>query len=208
MLEIERKILEINVSAVEARIKKLLPKPRKIFSGLVRVRYFDFSGGRVQRKKDLLRVREILPTRGLPYTELVYKTYKGVKKNAKYFDECEIKIADRPSRGEAKQLMPRRGGASFSGAFETLTELFCLLGLQPVVYYEKKRTLYRQGRVSFEIDEHPKIPAFLEIEAPSPREIDEAVRALGLQAHEQTAETISELLARKYAKIKLNGLRF
>lgn len=189
MLEIERKILGIDVGAVEARIKKLHPKPRKVFSGLVRVRYFDFSDGRVRKKKDLVRVREIVPDRATTYTELVYKTYRGIKKDAKYFDECEAKI-------------------SAEGAFEIMSKFLRALGLQAVVYYEKRRTLYRWGKISFEVDEHPKIPPFLEIEAPSPAAIDRATAALELQRHEQTSETISELLSRKYPKIKLNGLRF
>ena len=62
--------------------------------------------------------------------------------------------------------------------------------------------------LEFEIDEHPKIPPFMEIEAPSPKYIEKTIAALGLQDHEQTADSIGELLRRKYKKVKLNGLVF
>lgn len=189
MKEIERKILGIDKKQLLARIKKLKPTSRKIFEGFVKIRYFDFPDGRIRKKRDLLRLRVITPKGQKPFTELVYKTFLGVKKGCKYFDELEFSIP---------------GGQDF----EKLSTLFVRLGLKKTVEYEKKRTLYTQGKIHFEIDEHPKIPAFLEIEAPSPRHIEKAIHRLGLENHEQTSETISELLRRKYPKISLNGLRF
>lgn len=189
MMEIERKILDINTRAVEAAIKKLKPAPQKIFQGLVRVSYFDFPDGRIRKKRDLLRVREFFARGEKPYTELVYKIYKGVKHGCKYFDECELVIAS-------------------PGAYETLAALFLRIGLKKSLYYEKKRTLYRTAKIQFEIDEHPKIPPFIEIEAKSPQHIDQAIKRLKLKDHEQTAESIAQLMERKYTKIKLNGLTF
>lgn len=189
MKEIERKILGINKHKLFSRIKTLKPRPRKIFEGRVKIRYFDFPDGRIRKKRDLLRIRVISPKGAKPFTELVYKKYLGVKKGCKYFDELEFPIPG-------------------SQNFEKLSILFARLGLKKTVEYEKKRTLYVQGKIHFEIDEHPKIPAFLEIEAPSPVHIEKAIRRLGLQNHEQTSETISELLRRKYPKFKLNDLRF
>ncbi|MBI2639169.1 class IV adenylate cyclase [Candidatus Peregrinibacteria bacterium] len=189
MKEIERKILEIDKRKLFSRIKTLKPRPRKIFEGKVTIRYFDFPDGRIRKKRDLLRLRVISPKGAKPFTELVYKTYLGIKKGCKYFDELEFPIPG-------------------SQDFERLTKFFAQLGLKKTVEYEKKRTLYAQGKVHFEIDEHPKIPAFLEIEAPSPQHIEKAIRQLGLENHEQTAESIGELLKRKYPKISLNGLKF
>lgn len=189
MKEIERKILGIDKRKLISRINTLKQRPRKIFEGRVHIRYFDFPDGRIRKKRDLLRLRVIIPTGRKPFTELVYKKYIGVKKGCKYFNELEFPIPG-------------------SQDFEKLTQFFERLGLKKVVEYEKKRTLYSQGKIHFEIDEHPKIPAFLEIEAPSPAHIEKAIRQLGLENHEQTSETISELLRRKYPKISLNGLRF
>src|SRR3989338_9894801 len=92
MMEIERKILEIDVASVKRAILKLSPRPEKLFEGLVRINYFDFPDHRIHGKRDLLRVREFTEKGRKPFTELVYKTYKGVKAGCKYFDECEIKL--------------------------------------------------------------------------------------------------------------------
>lgn len=199
MLEIERKILDINAREVEARIKKLRPQPKKVFSGLVRVSYFDYPDRRILKRKDLLRVREILPgTRRAraapPFTEFVYKIYKGIHNNCKIFEELEIK-----EKGKEK--------------FAQFSALLKKLGFIRTLCYEKKRTLYewrprKNELINFEIDEHPKIPAFLEIEAPGARRINFAIRILGLQKHEQTADSIAQLIKRKYPKIKLNRLKF
>ncbi len=201
MMEIERKILEIDVGKVKRAILKLPPtgtpasRPKKLFEGLLRINYWDFPDHRIYKKRDLLRVREFVPAHASgrgnskPYTELVYKTYKGVKYGCKYFDECEVNFV---GPGHGAQI----------GAFLEKLEV------KKVLYYEKKRTLFAWGKIKFEIDEHPKIPPFMEIEAPSPMGINRAIIALGIQDHEQTSETIGELLARKYKKVKLNGLVF
>lgn len=189
MMEIERKILGIKNKELTTRILRLRPRPKKIFEGLVRVKYFDFTDNRIKKKRDLLRLRKISPRDEKPYTELVYKTFKCVKNMCKYFDELEFKFVGRDD-------------------FENLSALFKKIGLEQTLYYEKRRTLYSWKNLNFEIDEHPKIPAFLEIEAPSPSAIDKAIKALGLGEYEQTAENISELMKRKYLKVKLNGLKF
>lgn len=188
-LEIERKVLEINKRALVAKILRLKPRPEKLLEGLVRVHYFDFPDRRIYKKKNLLRVREFIPRKKTAYTELVYKTYRGVKKGCKLFDECEMVF---PGRAAEPQLR----------AF-----LACL-GLKQTAYYEKRRTLFAYKNVKFEIDEHPGIPPFVEIEGPSSAVIESAIRLLGLQDLEQSAETISELLARKYGGRKLDGLVF
>ena len=188
MLEIELKILEINKKEVISRIKKLKPKPQKLFEGLVRVKYFDFPDKRIYRKKNLLRLRQFIPKRKKSYIELVYKICKGVKNGCKYFDEIEFTLPN--------------------GNFQKLSKFFKQLCLKQALYYEKKRTLYRYGKTKFEIDEHPRIPVFLEIEGPSPSAIKKAITWLGLGNNEQSSETIEELLKRKYPRVKLNKLTF
>lgn len=189
MMEIERKILEIKSKEIVARILKLRPRPKKVFEGLIHVKYFDFCDGRICKKRDLLRLRKILPRGKKSYTELVYKTFKCIKNKCKYFDELEFKFIGRDD-------------------FENLSALFKKIGLEQTLYYEKRRTLYAWKNLNFEIDEHPKIPTFLEIEAPSPVAIERAIKMLELEKHEQSAENISELMKRKYKKVKLDGLKF
>ncbi len=215
MLEIERKILGINVRDLCKKIENLGAsgklKVKKTFEGLVRINYFDFDNGRIRAKKDLLRVREFVPMpqalpplkntivdahQTLTYTELVYKTYGGIKDGSKVFDECEIGIP---------QSLAKMTGDTTA---ETLKLFLEKLGLKRVVYYEKKRTHYDCGSFKCEIDEHPKVEPFVEIEAQSAVEIDHAIEVLELKGFEQTPETISELLERKYKPLTLSDLIF
>ncbi len=189
MKEIERKILGINKADVLARIKRLKPAPKRLFQGLVRVKYFDFSDHSIHRKHDLLRVREFTEKGAPPYTEFAYKTHRGVKKACKHFDEMEVRMAG-----------PK--------AFEEISRFLLGLGLQQTVYYEKRRTLYKWGKIKFELDGHPGIPAFLEIEGPSPAAINKSIKLLELSDCEQSADSIGALIRRKYPKISLNGLKF
>lgn len=189
MMEIERKVLGIDKKKLLVEIKNLRPAAKKLFEGLVRIRYFDFSDGSIKARKDLLRVRE-LREKGKPSrTELVYKIYKGVKDGCKCFEEIEVEQEGR-------------------GWFEKYSKFLLALGFVQTMYYEKKRTHFAYKKVKFEIDEHPRVPVFIEIEAGSAREIDAAIKLLRLEGYEQTAETISELLVRKYKGLKLNELIF
>ncbi|PIQ77683.1 hypothetical protein COV82_03315 [Candidatus Peregrinibacteria bacterium CG11_big_fil_rev_8_21_14_0_20_46_8] len=187
MQEIERKILGIDKDALVAKLLKL--GAQKKFSGLVRTKYFDHKDGRIKKRNDLLRVREFIEDGKGAYSEIVYKTFKGFEKGCKVVDETELKLP---------------GAESFA----TICLLLEKLDFEQVKYFEKKREIYVYEKWKFEFDEYPKIPEFLEIEAQSIGDIDEAVKLLGLEEYEQTADAISRLLKRKYPKVELDGLVF
>lgn len=189
MKEIELKILELPKRIFLKKMREIGAK--KIHSVLMRVRYFDFPDRRIQHAKDLLRARELteLGGRKTVRTEVVYKTYRGLKDGCKFFEECEFEVFG-------------------TAGFQTASEFLKKLGFVPTIYYKKKRTLFAYGKVKFEYDEHPKIPPFLEIEAKSGRDIHAIIKKLGLDEYECTPETIEQVLRRKYPKIKLDGLKF
>ncbi|MCX4730361.1 class IV adenylate cyclase [Streptomyces sp. NBC_01363] len=62
---------------------------------------------------------------------------------------------------------------------ETAT-LLRLAGLTPRGYQENRRTSYTLGAVRMEVDEWPRIPPYLEIEADDEAQVWEAAAALGL----------------------------
>jgi len=187
MLEIERKILGINKRALTLKLDKL--GAIKKFSGLVRVKYFDHQDGRIKEKRDLLRVREFVE-RGKPaYTEIVYKSFKGVKEGNKVLEETELKLLGKES-------------------FETLCLLLSKIGFKQTAYYEKKREIYALKNWKFEFDKYPQIPEFLEIEAQSGKDIEAAIKLLELEKHEQTADAISRFIKKRYPKLSLDGLVF
>lgn len=194
MREIEMKILEVPRKVIFQAAKKIGAK--KKYHVFMRVKYFDFPDRRIQKKKDLLRLRECRYDNGKHGCEVVYKVYRGVKDECKSFDEHEWWL-------DGKH------------AFQYVSDFFKKLGLIQTLYYEKKRTLFEVPGMKktmtsswLEFDEHPKIPSFLEIEAPSEKVVHEILMKLGLQNYEKSPETIEQLMRRKYPKIKLNGLAF
>ncbi|MFE7463729.1 CYTH domain-containing protein [Streptomyces sp. NPDC057499] len=64
--------------------------------------------------------------------------------------------------------------------FVGTAELLRLAGLTPRGYQENRRTSYTLGPVRLEIDEWPRIPPYLEIEADDEAQVWEAAAALGL----------------------------
>ena len=58
------------------------------------------------------------------------------------------------------------------------------------------------------IDEYPKIPPFIEIEAEDKQTIEELIKKLKLTENERSSETINGLLKQKYPDVDLNNLTF
>lgn len=187
MREIEMKILEIDKEAVLKKLRAL--GAEKIYEAFIRVKYFDYPDHRIHKASDLLRLRELQFKNGKIKTEAVYKINRGVKKGCKIFDELEFQLAGKNS-------------------FESLTKYLKKFGIRQTLYYEKIRTLFKYKNLKFELDEHPKIPPLLEIEAKSEKEIYKAIKMLGLGKYEKSPETIGILMKRKYPKIRLNRLKF
>lgn len=180
MKEIERKIFDINPREVAQKLLRF--GAQKTFSGLVKVRYFDTPDSKIRGKGDLLRVRQFEGA----HTEVVYKTNKRVEDGCKIYDEYTLK-------GES---------------FEDTSKIFENLGFTACCSYEKKRTIFKMKEAEIVIDEYPRLPPFLEIEAADAKVIDEIVTQLGLQDNESSCETINELLKRKYPDTELNNLTF
>jgi adenylate cyclase class 2 len=62
-----------------------------------------------------------------------------------------------------------------------LSDLFEELGLEKYAHQEKDRISFSFKDWKFDLDQYPKMPAFLEIEGNSEKHIKEAMRLLGLE---------------------------
>lgn len=62
--------------------------------------------------------------------------------------------------------------------FDIMAELLQKLEWQTMVYQENKRKVYSRNDVEFCIDTRPMIPTYLEIEAPSKEQVEEALKKL------------------------------
>jgi len=180
MKEIERKIFDIIPKAITSKLLKMGAKV--VFKGLVRVKYFDTKKGEIRKKHELLRVRKM----GDKKVEICFKCNRKVKDGCKIYDECEF----------------------YSSDFDEVSKFFEKLGYLCTCYYEKKRTEFLLKDIKVEMDEYPRIKAFIEIEATDVKKINDLVKKLGLEKNESSSETINEVLKRKYPKISLNNLTF
>jgi len=168
--EIEVKILEINVEEIEKKLKKI--GAEKVFEGELVSIYFDFSDKLLEKKGKILRLRQKGNQVILTYKELISQD------EAKIMEEFELKVDD----------------------FNTMKRIFEGIGLFPLYEFNKHRTTYKLNQTHFEIDKYAGIPAFLEIEAPDLKTIDEIVSEFGFSKEEVKSYSIKDVL-RYYKKI-------
>jgi adenylate cyclase class 2 len=164
MKEIEVKILEIDLKEVLPKIKALGAELAE--KGLTHAKAFDFPDDRMVKKGQYVRVRKIAGR-----IEVVFKNPvpgDGFKIN----EEIEFTIDD----------------------FDAACELFKRLGLKVFADFERYRATYKIGNAKVEFDKYADVPWFLEVEAPTEKEVEKIVNALGFDMHDKriTAEIITE----------------
>ncbi|HUO56478.1 MAG TPA: CYTH domain-containing protein [Candidatus Paceibacterota bacterium] len=69
-----------------------------------------------------------------------------------------------------------------------LADLFEELGLERYAHQEKDRTSFAFKNWNFDIDQYPRMPAFIEIEGMSEEHVQEAMRLLGVEKNRTWAE--------------------
>ncbi|MEK9180763.1 MAG: CYTH domain-containing protein [Patescibacteria group bacterium] len=81
---------------------------------------------------------------------------------------------------------------------EKLASLFEKLGLEKYAHQEKFRTSWALQGWRFDLDQYPKMPAYLEIEGIDENHIQEAIRMLGLQNHKTNSSGERILIQTEY----------
>ena len=154
MEEIVVKYLDIDVGDAQARLAKIGAK--KVSDGLIRQKVYDYPDLRLNKMGAWIRLREEDGK-----ITLTYKKRLGMKdgvKNDEGMEEVEAGVED----------------------FEKTAMIFEKAGMYLKFYEEKKRITYKKGKLKFDIDIWPILPAYLEIEGESWAELDGAARLLGL----------------------------
>lgn len=62
--------------------------------------------------------------------------------------------------------------------FDVMAEILQKLERGTMVYQENKRKVYSRNDIEFCIDTRPLIPTYMEIEAPSKEQVEEALKVL------------------------------
>lgn len=183
-MEIELKILEIDVEAVREKLRAAGCE----YQGreFQRNYMYDYPDKRLYEQMDGSYVR--LRLRRWPDTghEEVLLTYKQTISRTTYkvAEETETTVGD----FAAMDLFLQKMGLEQSRVDEKLRETWTLPGLH------------------FEIDEWAGLPPYLEIEASDESEIDRGLALIGYTRADTTTQNLREVLA-KY-KIDANTLRF
>ncbi|WP_327662791.1 MULTISPECIES: CYTH domain-containing protein [unclassified Streptomyces] len=80
-------------------------------------------------------------------------------------------------------------------SFEEASALLGLVGLTPRSYQENRRTSYTLGAVRLEVDEWPRIPPYLEIEADDEAQVWDTATALGIDRNSLTSINTTKVYA-------------
>jgi len=81
---------------------------------------------------------------------------------------------------------------------EKLADLFVEIGLEKYAHQEKDRTTYTYKEWQFDIDQYPKMPAFLEIEGKSEKHIQKALELLELERNRTWADGERTFIQKEY----------
>jgi len=170
MQEIEAKILEVNKTLIEAKLKELGAK--KTFEGIIDGKFFDYPNEALKKNGEILRLRM--------QGEKCFLTYKKgdqTKTEVKVAEEIETEVSD----------------------FKLMEQILSKVGLiESKKTMTKHRTTYSIGETHFEIEEpigeYEHIPTFLEIEAPNEEEIYKYAKRLGFEKKQCLAWTGGDVL--------------
>lgn len=152
--EIETRVLDIDKAAIVEKLERLGAKKMK--DVLQRRMTFDFPDRRLDAMDAWIRLRDT----GDGKVELAYKCQAA--KEGSGIAECE----------EVEFVVPD---------METVERFLLLIGFERKSYQESKRISFTLDDLTFDVDEWPILPPFVEVEGPSHERVLEGVRMLGFE---------------------------
>jgi len=156
MQENEVKFLNIDPEEIEKRLEEI--GAEKIFDKIYKRRVFDNPDLSLNKKGAYLRVRDEGDKVTFTFKQrLGIKSHDGTQ-NDDGMEEIEVEVSD----------------------FEKTAEIILKLGLIEKFYEENRRIRYKLKSIEFDIDFWPLLEPYLEIEAPSWKEVDKGIELLGL----------------------------
>lgn len=157
------KILEINVRETISKLKKLGAK--KTFDGELVAFIYDFPDKRLKSEGKLLRVRKIN-------------------------DQAEFTFKSKLKKGKVKTNVEHQVNVD---RFDSLHTILFSLGLKRKSYGNKHRVSFQLGKMHVDIDTCKGIPPYLEIEAPSSKELEKYVRKMGFRMDQTNSWTMRDV---------------
>ena len=186
--EIEVVFLDVNKKELETKLKEIgAEKVKDIFYRHISFDYPDYS---LDKDNSWVRLRDNGESIVLAYKKRLGVTSQDGSTNDEGMEEVEVVVDDY----EATKLFLSKVG--FIEKHEA----------------EKKRSRWQKGTTEFDIDEWPSIPTFLEIEAESWEDIDEATELLGFSKEDRKICSVNQIYplygmeVDDYQKISFDGM--
>jgi adenylate cyclase class 2 len=161
MEEIEVKFLDIDVPKIEAKLKSIGAK--KAFDRLYRRRVYDYPDLRLNANGSWVRVRDEGDKVTMGYKHRLGVTSSDGSTNDTGMEEIEVVVSD----------------------FDNASLLLEKIGLKQKFYEENRRVRWVKDDIEFDLDTWPLLNTYLEIEASSWDQIDEAIKLLGLKPEDK-----------------------
>ena len=156
MEEIEVKFLNVDPDKLENILKTV--GAQRVGEYFYRRRVFDYPDWRLDKKGAWIRLRDEGDRITLSYKErLEIKAHDGSASDGG-MKEIEVEVED----------------------FERAADLLLAIGFVEKFYQENKRIRWIKDKIEFDIDFWPMLNPYLEIEAPSWEQIDQAIALLNL----------------------------
>ena len=158
--EIETKVLDIETGEIVKKLTAL--GAEKVSETRLFVTWYHFKGTKQGDDPWFLRIRG--NSEGIH--EVTWKAKSDILGTARKHKEINFQIAEP----------------------EKLADLFEELGLEDYAHQEKDRTTFTYKSWQFDLDQYPKMSAFLEIEGQSEAHVKEAMKLLGIEKNRTWAK--------------------
>jgi adenylate cyclase, class 2 len=186
--EIEVVFLEIDKEKIEEKLKSIGAK--KVKDIFYRHSSFDYPDYRLDKDNSWIRLRDEDGEIILAFKKRLGVTSQDGSTNDEGMEEIEITV----------------------DSYENTKLFLGKIGFIEKHEAEKKRTRWQKGTTVFDIDTWPEIPTFIEIEAESWEDIDEATVALGFDPATRKICSVNQIYkiyskdVNDYQKISFDGM--
>ena len=179
MLEHEAKILNVDKSSIEEKLENM--GARKILDAVTYIEGFDFDTNTLNTTPAYpLKFQNIVESINALRGEKDMFSQGAYLRLRQEGEKCEL-IFKRKIKGDSGVKSEVEISVEISKEeWSETAVLMHELGLKKIVVQEKNRTSYSHPPYRYDIDTWPGVPTYLEVEAPTPEGVLEAVALLGI----------------------------
>lgn len=193
MLEYEVKILNVNTEEIQAKLDNLGAK--RILDDVTYIEGYDFDSlSRITLtnipqnfQKIVDRINELRGPSDM-FSQGAYLRLRREERRFELIFKQKVKGSHQGVKSEIEISSPIR-----ENEWENTAEMLTKLGLKKIVVQEKKRVSYTYPPFRYDMDTWPGVPTYLEVEAPSPKGVLQAIALLGFTKRDAVSVSAAEV---------------